>query len=247
MPADPPESTESTPVGHAGSVLSKLYSDRVPTFTLTNERDYGEVGSPPQCKLLCIRHHRGLTLAVLRGQEYSVLVDRGGLSPLEDTGCRWPLSGTVGWWEAPRGYDRDGALFTAPADALQAVDRKVESERLKGAVPKTLERRLSRRKPIARIYVEIRRSPDSKNPDWAGTSVDITDGGMALVLPPELATGTLVFLSFKLGDAEFLRVLAEIVRQENIGIGAVRFVDWPDSDQRKLVSYLQKTAAGGAG
>jgi len=49
------------------------------------------------------------------------------------------------------------------------------------------------------------------------------------------------------GNAEFLRVLAEIVRQENIGIGAVRFVDWPDSDRLKLVSYLQKTAAGGAG
>ena len=214
----------------------------MPTFTLADEQDYGQVGSPPQRKLVCIKHDRGLALAVLRGQEYSVLIDRDGLSPLEDTGRRWPLSGTLGWWEEPRGYDSNGELFTAPPDAIQSVDRSVESKRQKVAFLKTLERRLSRREPIAKISVKIRRSPDSMSPDWAGNAVDINESGMALVLPPELATGTPVFLSFKLGEAEFSRLPAEIVRQENVGIGAVRFVDWSDSDQLELVSYLQKTA-----
>ena len=214
----------------------------MPTFLLRNERHYGQVGSPPQRKLLCIKHHRGLALAVLRGSEYSVLIDRDGLSPLEDTGCRWPLRGTLAWWEEPRGYDSNGELFTAPSDDTQAVDPSIESKPPKVAFPKTVERRLSRREPIAKIFVKIRRSPDSKSPDWACTAVDITDGGMALVLPPELATGTRVFLSFKLGDTEFSWVLGEIVRQENVGVGAVRFVDWSYSDQRELVSYLQKTA-----
>ena len=221
-------------------VVSERYSDRVPTFTLADERYHGQVGSPPESRLLCIKHDRGVALAVLRGREYSTLIDRDGLSPLEDTGCRWPLDGTLGWWEEPRGYDRNGELFTAPPDAIQSVDRNGESKRPEAVLPETLERRLSRREPLA-ILVMIRRSADSESPDWAGNAADINDSGMALVLPPELATGTVVFLSFKLGDNEFSGVPAEIVRQESVGIGAVHFVDWSDADRLELVSYLQET------
>ena len=119
-----------------------------------------------------------------------------------------------------------------------------ESPRKGWSFLKTRERRRSRREPIAKIYVRIHRSPDSQRPDWAGTAVDVNSSGMALVLPPELATGTRVFLSFKLGDAEFSRMPGEIVRQDTVGIGAVRFVDWPDSEQLDLASYLQESNSG---
>ena len=119
---------------------------------------------------------------------------------------------------------------------------KVESKRLNAALPETPEHRLWRRVPIAKISVGIRREQDSESPDWAGNGVDINNGGMALVLPLKLPAGTRVFLNFRLGDADFSRVPAEILRQENVGIGAVRFVDWSDSDQLELVSFLQKTA-----
>ena len=188
-----------------------------------------------------------MALAVLVGQEYTLLIDRDGLSPLEDTGRRWPLTGTMGWWEEPRGYDSNGELFTAPLDALRSVDRKVESKRLTVDFPKPPERRqtpgrrLSPREPIAKIIVMIRRSRDSESPDCAGNGVDISDSGMAVVLPLNLAAGSRVYLDFKLGDAAFSRVPAEIVRQDNAGISAVRFVDWSDSQQLELASYLQKT------
>ena len=109
---------------------------------------------------------------------------------------------------------------------------------------KTDERRTSRREPIAKIYVRIRRSPDSESPDWAGTAVDVNSTGMALVLPPDLATGTRVFLTFELGEVAFSRVPGEIVRQDTVGIGAVRFADWSESDRLKLASYLQESTRG---
>ncbi len=106
---------------------------------------------------------------------------------------------------------------------------------------KTRERRMSRREPIAKIYVEIRRSADSEIPDWAGTAVDVNSNGMALVLPPDMATGTRVSLSFALGEVEFSCVPAEVVRQDVVGVGAVRFVDWSDADQLELLAYLETT------
>lgn len=109
--------------------------------------------------------------------------------------------------------------------------------------PKTIERRQSMREPIAKTSVRIRRSPDSEIPDWAGSGIDINNGGMALVLPLKLAAGTRLFLNFELGDAEFSRVPVEIVRQESIGISAVRFSGWSDSDRLELGSYLKKTAS----
>ncbi len=127
---------------------------------------------------------------------------------------------------------------------MSGSDFPSESQRKGWSFLKTPERRLSRREPIARIYVKIRRSPDSEKPDWAGTAVDVNGSGMALVLPPDLATGTRVFLSFELGDVEFSRVPGEIVRQDVVGVGAVRFVDWSDSDQLELVSYLRKSTRG---
>ena len=114
------------------------------------------------------------------------------------------------------------------------------SKRKSWSFLKTRERRMSRREPIAKIYVTIRKSPDSATPDWAGTAVDVNSSGMALVLPPDLEAGTRVSLTFKLGEAEFSRVPAEIVRQDNVGVGAVRFVDWTHADELALITYLQK-------
>ena len=111
---------------------------------------------------------------------------------------------------------------------------------------KTRERRMSRRSNIAKIYVTIRRSPDSVEPDWAGTAVDLNGNGMALVLPPEMPTGTQVSLSFKLDDVKFSRVPAVVVRQDHVGVGAVRFLEWSDADQLELLTYLEKTTDGPA-
>ena len=106
------------------------------------------------------------------------------------------------------------------------------------------ERRLSRREPIATIHVEMRQSKNAEQPDWAGSAVDLNASGMALVLPSELEAGARVFLSFRLGESSvFDCVPGLVVRQDQAGIGAVRFVDWGETDQLALVSYLQESGS----
>lgn len=107
----------------------------------------------------------------------------------------------------------------------------------------TPERRRSRREPIATVHVEIRSSPDEEDPQWAGSAVDLNASGMALVLPPELESGARVFLTFQLGKVTFSRVHGDVVRQDAVGVGAVRFVDWNDEDKLALISYLQEAGA----
>ena len=107
----------------------------------------------------------------------------------------------------------------------------------------TPERRQSRRRPIATVHVEIRSSPDQKEPQWAGSAVDLNASGMALVLPPELESGARVFLTFQLGDETFVRVQGDVVRQDAVGVGAVRFVDWNDGNKLALITYLQEVGA----
>jgi len=107
----------------------------------------------------------------------------------------------------------------------------------------TPERRRSRREPIANVQVEISSSPDEKKPQWAGTAVDLNASGMALVLAPELESGARVFLTFELGKETFKRVQGTVVRQDAVGVGAVRFVEWNDEDKLALISYLQEAGA----
>ena len=122
-----------------------------------------------------------------------------------------------------------------------------EESSLDGRRPPTFlatpERRRSRREPIATVHVEIRSSPDEKEPQWAGTAVDLNSSGMALVLAPELESGSRVFLTFKLGKESFQRVQGNIVRQDAVGVGAVRFVDWNDEDKLALITYLQEAGS----
>ena len=102
------------------------------------------------------------------------------------------------------------------------------------------ERRLTERAPIADVYVEMRREPDNEVPDWAGSAVDINASGMALVLPPDLQPGERVYLSFQLDElAVFEAVPGMVVRQDFVGVGAVRFEEWTETDQLALISYLQ--------
>lgn len=104
----------------------------------------------------------------------------------------------------------------------------------------TRERRDSRRQPVSQIEVEIRLERDSSTPDWGGSAIDLNSTGMALVLPPELEMGTLVYLTFDLGSSSFDRLPGTIVRQDRVGVGAVQFQDWGVDDKMRLLTFLQE-------
>jgi len=109
---------------------------------------------------------------------------------------------------------------------------------------RTAERRTTQREPIADVHVEMRTTPDAAEPTWAGSGIDISTTGMALVLPPELAPGTRVYLSFRLPSGpSFYALPAMIVRQDRVGCGAVRFVDWSDVERRALADHLDEDDA----
>ena len=87
-----------------------------------------------------------------------------------------------------------------------------------------VERRSAPRSPIARVQVEMRTDPGSEKPLWAGSAVDVSETGTALVLPIEVDPGSEIYLSFQLGDGPRIDdAPARIVRKDNIGVGAVRF------------------------
>jgi hypothetical protein len=105
------------------------------------------------------------------------------------------------------------------------------------------DRRESRRTLVAKLEVEIRLDPSAENPDWSGTAVDVNASGLALVLPPELAPGTRVFLTFQLGSSKFSRLPGLVVRQDRVGVGAVEFKDWETADMMRLRTFLQEQSS----
>jgi hypothetical protein len=96
---------------------------------------------------------------------------------------------------------------------------------------------------VAKLEVEIRLDPSAENPDWSGTAVDVNASGLALVLPPELAPGTRVFLTFQLGSSKFSRLPGLVVRQDRVGVGAVEFKDWETADMMRLRTFLQEQSS----
>ncbi|MCG8461885.1 MAG: PilZ domain-containing protein [Holophagales bacterium] len=81
-------------------------------------------------------------------------------------------------------------------------------------------------------------APDLSDKPWVVDAIDINANGMGLVLPPEIAEGTEVFLSFKLDDRiEFSRMPAR-VRHQLGASGGVTFHPWPSSERSKLLEYL---------
>ncbi len=105
------------------------------------------------------------------------------------------------------------------------------------------ERRESRRALIAKLEVEVRLEQSAEDPDWSGTAVDINASGLALVLPPELAPGTRVYLTFQLGGSKFSRLPGLVVRQDRVGVGAVEFEHWETKDQMRLRTFLEEQSA----
>ncbi len=105
------------------------------------------------------------------------------------------------------------------------------------------DRRESRRTSITKLEVEVRLEHSSEDPDWSGTAVDINASGLALVLPPELAPGTRVFLSFQLGSSKFSRLPGLVVRQDRVGVGAVTFDDWETKYKLRLHTFLEEQSA----
>ena len=68
-------------------------------------------------------------------------------------------------------------------------------------------------------------------------AIDISSGGLGLVLPPEIEEGTSVELTFKLGATELSRVPARV--QHRFGTsGGVDFGEWDDEDRLALLEHL---------
>ena len=107
----------------------------------------------------------------------------------------------------------------------------------------TGERRESRRTLIAKLEVEVRLDRSAVDPHWSGTAIDVNASGLALVLPPELPTGTRVFLTFQLGSSKFSRLPGLVVRQDRVGVGAVEFEDWETKDSMHLRTFLEEQSA----
>lgn len=94
----------------------------------------------------------------------------------------------------------------------------------------------SRRLAIHGVLVAIDAPALAQEP-WVVDAIDISSGGLGLVLPGELAEGTEVELSFKLGGVELSRVPAEVGHQFGTS-GGVVFGDWDDEDRLALLEYL---------
>ena len=112
-----------------------------------------------------------------------------------------------------------------------------------GSFINTLERRESRRTLIAKLEVEVRLERSAEDPDWSSTAVDVNATGLALVLPPELAPGTRVFLTFQLGSSKFNRMPGLVVRQARVGVGAVEFENWETAELMRLRTFLGEQSA----
>jgi hypothetical protein len=94
------------------------------------------------------------------------------------------------------------------------------------------------RRTIPGVLVAID-APDLADQPWVVDAIDISSNGMGLVLPPEMAEGTRVFLSFSLEDKiEFSRVPAIVRHQMSVYSGGLSFDSWPSSERLKLLEYL---------
>lgn len=97
--------------------------------------------------------------------------------------------------------------------------------------------RRAKRNPIGDLLVAVD-APEVAAEPWVVDAFDINSLGLGLVLPPELAEGTQVFLSFRLADqVEFSRLPAVVSHQLGVS-GGVRFEIWPTEDRLRLLEYL---------
>jgi PilZ domain len=99
-------------------------------------------------------------------------------------------------------------------------------------------RRQARRIPVGGLLVAID-APEVSPQPWVVEAIDVNSRGMGLMLPAELAPGTQVGLTFKLGGGfEASRLPATVLHSRSDGVGAVSFEPWPDAERRELLEYL---------
>lgn len=117
-----------------------------------------------------------------------------------------------------------------------------DAESAPSDVPETSRRpswpRRSRRIAIPGVLIAVD-APGIAEEPWVVDALDISAFGLGLMLPPELAEGTEVLLSFKLDEQlEFSRLPATVQHREGTSSGGVRFNRWPDAERLKLLEYL---------
>ncbi|MEL7059172.1 MAG: PilZ domain-containing protein [Acidobacteriota bacterium] len=81
-------------------------------------------------------------------------------------------------------------------------------------------------------------APDLSDQPWVVDAIDINANGMGLVLPPEVAEGTEVFLSFKLADELEVSRMPAVVRHSLGTTGGVAFGAWPPAERLRLLESL---------
>lgn len=104
------------------------------------------------------------------------------------------------------------------------------------------DRRAFPRHPVPEVFVAVETESRPGHPDWAGSAIDISGGGLALMLPEEVSVGSELYLTFRLEDGTaFVRVPSTVVRKDyGYCMGAVRFDDWGDGLRLALLSSLAR-------
>jgi hypothetical protein len=101
------------------------------------------------------------------------------------------------------------------------------------------ERRRSRRVPVPELLVTLGGSW-SETPTWAGRAVDISEGGLALAMTPEVEVGRELLVSFELAGTSYERLPAVVLRHDlGFGVGALGFHGWPREARESLASCLE--------
>ena len=108
-------------------------------------------------------------------------------------------------------------------------------------------KRRSRRFPIPGVRVDLA-SEGEAEPRWTCSAIDINGDGMALSLPPDVAPGTRLRLTFKADEmTSFHAVPCLVTRQDPAsGYGAVEFVDWSEESLLGLWAFLVSASSGAA-
>lgn len=104
------------------------------------------------------------------------------------------------------------------------------------------DRRAFPRRPVPEIFVAVETAQDPGHPEWAGSAIDISGGGLALMLPDQVPVGSELYLTFRLDDGTaFVRVPSTVVRRDpGYCMGAVEFHDWNDGERLALLASLAR-------
>jgi hypothetical protein len=100
-------------------------------------------------------------------------------------------------------------------------------------------KRRSRRLAIPDVPVDVSREGESQ-PGWTCSAIDINGDGLALTLPPEVAIGDRLRLTFQPdGSTRFDAVPCVVTRQDiATGYGAVEFCGWSEENLIELWAFL---------